>query len=78
MCVVPTLSSTRAHHLSPHGVRLVGYHQRDALFPTYAVVAAAAINLVAAVAAADVVAPAVLAALSARTDSQTSASWLAR
>ena len=96
MCVEPTLSSarlggplrirasTRAHHLSPHGVRLVGHHhERTAVFPTYAVAAAAAAAAaaaidVAAVAAADVVAPAVLAALSARTDSQTSASWLAR
>ena len=92
MCVEPTLCSARlgrplrirastcALHLSSQGVRLVGHHQREAaVFPPYAVAAAAAaFDPVAAVAAVAVVAPAVLAALAARTASQTSAAWLAR
>jgi len=75
-------ASTCAHLLSPHGVGLLGHHQREAataaVFPTCAVAvadaASAPVAAVAAVAAVAVVAPAVLASSA----SQTSAAWLAR
>ena len=71
-------ASTCPHPLSPHGVRLLGHHQRAVATAAAAVATAyAAITTVAAVPAAIPVAPAILAALAASTATQTSAAWLA-